>query len=105
MKNTSMLALAAFASAFTLTASAQSGYATQGGTATIWMNPYGLCWHSGFWTEQDAVSPCDKPAQIAPVAAPATAIHSSRRIRPRQATRTLLNNWFALTTKVCSGSP
>lgn len=73
MKNTSMLALAAFGAAFTLTASAQSGYATQGGSTTIWMNPYGLCWHSGFWTEQDAVSPCDKAAQITPVAAPAPA--------------------------------
>src|SRR6266850_2546628 len=73
MKNTSMLALAAFSAAFTLTASAQSGYATQGASTTIWMNPYGLCWHSGFWTEQDAVSPCDKAALVTPVAAPAPA--------------------------------
>lgn len=73
MKNTSTLALATLCAAFTLNASAQSGYATQGGTSTMWMNPYGLCWHSGFWTQQDAVSPCDKPAQTAPVAAPAPA--------------------------------
>ena len=72
MKNTSIVALAALGAAVTLNASAQSGYATQGGTGQVWMNPYGLCWHSGFWTEQDAISPCDKP-QATPVAAPAPA--------------------------------
>src|SRR5207237_6369716 len=52
----------------TLSASAfaQSGYATQSGTEQIWMNPYGLCWRSGFWTQDQAVSPCDAVPQAAP---------------------------------------
>ena len=68
LKNISLVALCAFSAA----ASAQSGYASQGDTGQVWMNSYGLCWHSGFWTEQDAISPCDKP-EVTPVAAPAPA--------------------------------
>src|SRR2546427_13275298 len=45
---------------------AQSGYATQSGSEQIWMNPFGLCWRSGFWTQDQAVSPCDAVPQAAP---------------------------------------
>ena len=52
----------------TLSASAfaQSGYATQSGSEQIWMNPFGLCWRSGFWTPDQAAAPCDVPPQAAP---------------------------------------
>jgi OOP family OmpA-OmpF porin len=59
----------------TLSASAfaQSGYATQAGSEQIWMNPFGLCWRSGFWTADQAVSPCDATPRAAAVAAPQAA--------------------------------
>ena len=65
--------LALALSALSASAFAQSGYATQSGTDTIWMNPLGLCWHAGFWTQDQAVAPCDAVPQAAPVAAPQAA--------------------------------
>src|SRR5690349_6324539 len=59
---TKFIALAAIAfcsSAF----AQQSGYVTQPAGGHV-MNPYGLCWHSGFWTDDQAVSPCDKAANV-----------------------------------------
>jgi len=68
------IALAAFgASAY----AQQSGYVTQPSGGHV-MNPFGLCWHSGQWTSNDAVTPCDatpraEPApqilQVQPIAA------------------------------------
>jgi OOP family OmpA-OmpF porin len=70
MKRTVLaLALATLSAA----AFAQSGYATQSGTEQIWMNPFGLCWRSGFWTPEQAAAPCDATPQAAPVAAPQAA--------------------------------
>ena len=62
------LALAAAAIATSAFAQ-QPGYVTQPAGGHV-MNPYGLCWHSGFYTDAEAVSPCDKAADPAPVAAP-----------------------------------
>src|SRR5258708_8897207 len=74
--NTKVLAIALAA----LGASAyaqQSGYVTQPAGGHV-MNPFGLCWHSGQWTTNDAVTPCDatpraEPApqilQVQPIAA------------------------------------
>ena len=46
----------------------------QDGSGVIARDPYGLCWHTGYWTKADAVEGCDaevaKPAPT-PVAAPA----------------------------------
>ena len=71
----------------TLSASAfaQSGYATQSGTEEIWMNPFGLCWRSGFWTQDQAVSPCDAVPQAAPapqVVAPVQPLVAEPKLEP-----------------------
>ena len=71
MKRTAVaLALAALGS----TAFAQqAGYVTEQAGSHV-MNPFGLCWHSGFYSEANAVSPCDRSVQAqapAPAAAPA----------------------------------
>lgn len=47
----------------------QSGYVTQPSGGHV-MNPYGLCWHSGFYTDAQAVSPCDKATSAEPAPAP-----------------------------------
>jgi OmpA-OmpF porin, OOP family len=64
---TKKIVIAAFA-AFSTSAVAQ--YATQSGTGEVWKNPYGLCWHSAFWTPDQAIEGCDAVARPAPVAAP-----------------------------------
>src|SRR3989442_4194980 len=73
----------------TLSASAfaQSGYATQSGTEEIWMNPFGLCWRSGFWTQDQAVSPCDAvPQAAAPqVVAPVQPLGAEPKLEPAPA--------------------
>src|SRR5256885_9939428 len=71
----------------TLSASAfaQSGYATQAGTEQIWMNPYGLCWRSGFWTQDQAVSPCDAVPQAAAPVAPVQPVIAEPKLEPAPA--------------------
>jgi len=64
---TKKIVIAALA-AFSTSAVAQ--YATQSGTGEVWKNPYGLCWHSAFWTPDQAIEGCDAVASPAPVAAP-----------------------------------
>lgn len=61
------LALAALASP---ALAQQTGYVTEQAGSHV-MSPFGLCWHSGFWTDTNAVSPCDRTAQAeAPAPAP-----------------------------------
>src|SRR3954464_8656222 len=60
LKNIAVAALAAFS------ASATAQYATQSGTGEVWKNPYGLCWHSAFWTPDQAIDGCDAVARPAP---------------------------------------
>lgn len=85
MKKTALLIATAV---MTLSASAQenimaskpySAY-VQDSQGIIVRDPYGLCWHTGFWTSADAVPGCDgvpfKPVSVparvvVPVAAPA----------------------------------
>src|SRR5258706_10855215 len=50
--------------AFSTSAAAQ--YATQSGSEEVWRNPYGLCWHSAFWTPDQAIEGCDTVAGPAP---------------------------------------
>ena len=46
----------------------------QDARGTIARDPYGLCWHTGYWTPADSVPGCDgELAQAAPVPAPAPA--------------------------------
>ena len=46
----------------------------QDARGTIVRDPYGLCWHTGYWTPADSVPGCDgELAQAAPVPAPAPA--------------------------------
>lgn len=85
-----VLALAAVGAAATLSASAfaQSGYATQSGTEQVWMNPFGLCWRSGFWTPEQAAAPCDVPLQAAPApqaAAPVQPLIAEPKLEPAPA--------------------
>jgi len=51
-----------------------SAYA-QDSRGVIVTNPFGLCWHTGYWTPADSVPGCDGPLvkAEAPVAAPAPA--------------------------------
>jgi OOP family OmpA-OmpF porin len=63
-KKAALAALAAFS------ASATAQYATQAGTGQVWRNPYGLCWHSAYWTADQAIEGCDAVARPAPVAEP-----------------------------------
>ena len=58
-------------------ASAESPYAVRT-DGQIWLNGFGECWHSGTWSTEQAVSPCDgvrppviTPRAAEPVAAPA----------------------------------
>jgi OmpA-OmpF porin, OOP family len=59
-------ALAASAS----TAFAQAGY-VQSPDGKVVMDPFGLCWRTGYWTPANAYQDCD--ADLAPKAAPAAA--------------------------------
>lgn len=60
IKKAVMVALVAFS------ASATAQYATQSGTGEVWKNPYGLCWHSAYWTPDQAIEGCDAVAKPAP---------------------------------------
>src|SRR5438552_18542437 len=60
IKNIALAALAAFST------SAAAQYATQSGSGEVWKNPYGLCWHSAFWTPDQAIEGCDAVARPAP---------------------------------------
>ncbi|HEY5293807.1 MAG TPA: OmpA family protein [Burkholderiales bacterium] len=69
---TSILALSAMACAPAM-AQGTEGYWQSSGAMV--KNPYGLCWHAGYWTPAMAVMECDpdlvpKPAAPAPVAPP-----------------------------------
>src|SRR5262247_374462 len=68
--------LAAALAALGTTALAESGYVTQtygGGPATT---PFGLCVHSGTWTPDQAVTPCDAVPRAAVAPAPAPVVES-----------------------------
>jgi OOP family OmpA-OmpF porin len=65
--------LAASLAALGSVAIAQPGYVTHPETGVV-MNPYGLCWRSGTWTQEQAVSRCDAvPQAAAPIAPPVAA--------------------------------
>ena len=68
MKQT--LLAAALAALGTTSALAENGYVTQpyGGPVTT---PYGICVHNGFWTPDQAVSPCDAVPRAAAAPPPA----------------------------------
>jgi OOP family OmpA-OmpF porin len=86
MKKIARLALAASAAFITLSAYAYddipapkpySAY-VQDSSGLIVRDPFGLCWHTNYWTPADAVEGCDKPiskpAEVAPApVAPAPA--------------------------------
>ncbi len=70
---TSVLALSAMLSVPAMAQNTQ-GY-WQSSSGAIVKNPYGLCWHAGYWTPAMAIMECDpdlvpKPAAPAPVAPP-----------------------------------
>src|SRR5258706_2557835 len=60
IKKAAVTALVAFST------SAAAQYATQSGSGEVWRNPYGLCWHSAFWTPDQAIEGCDTVAGPAP---------------------------------------
>lgn len=69
---TSILALSAMLSA---PAMAQSNEGYWQSSGAIVKNPYGLCWHAGYWTPAMAIMECDpdlvpKPAAPAPAVVP-----------------------------------
>jgi OOP family OmpA-OmpF porin len=76
MKKLALLTLAASAAIVSVSASAYddikapkpySAY-VQDSSGTIVRDPFGLCWHTGYWTPADAVEGCDKEiAKPAPV--------------------------------------
>lgn len=73
MKKTLLaVALAALGTA----AFAESGYVTQSSGAGPVTNPFGLCWHSGSWTPDQAVAPCDAVPRAAAAPAPAPIVQS-----------------------------
>jgi OmpA-OmpF porin, OOP family len=68
----STLALSAMLSAPAMAQNAEGYWQSSG---AIVKNPYGLCWHAGYWTPAMAIMECDpdlvpKPAAPAPVAPP-----------------------------------
>jgi len=71
MKKT--LLAAALAALGTTAVLAEPGYVTQSSGAGPVTNRFGLCVHSGFWTPDQAVAPCDAVprAAVAPPPAPA----------------------------------
>src|SRR5436309_3399175 len=77
IKNIALAALAAFST------SALAQYATQSGTGEVWKNPYGLCWHSAFWTPDQAIEGCDAVARPAPVVAPRAATPVQQVVEPK----------------------
>src|SRR5436190_20275733 len=66
LKNIAVAGLVVFST------SAAAQYATQSGTGEVWRNSYGLCWHSAFWTSDQAIEGCDavRPAPAPRAAAP-----------------------------------
>src|SRR3954471_497485 len=76
-KNIAVAALVAFST------SAAAQYATQAGTGEVWKNPYGLCWHSAFWTPDQAIEGCDAVARPAP--APRAAVPVQQVAEPAPA--------------------
>ena len=66
LKNIAVVGIVAFST------SAAAQYATQSGTGEVWKNPYGLCWHSAFWTPDQAIEGCDAVARPAPAPRAAT---------------------------------
>jgi OOP family OmpA-OmpF porin len=69
---TSILALSAMLSAPAMAQNTEGYWQSSG---AIVKNPYGLCWHAGYWTPAMAIMECDpdlvpKPAAPAPVAPP-----------------------------------
>ena len=60
LKNIAVAGLVVFST------SAAAQYATQSGTGEVWRNSYGLCWHSAFWTSDQAIEGCDAVARPAP---------------------------------------
>ena len=75
MKNLLLAALAAMATPAFAQMVANDGYARDASTVVV-KNPFGLCWHSGQWSETKAIADCDpdyapKPARVEAPARPA----------------------------------
>ena len=81
MKRT--LLAAALAALGTTAALAEGGYVTQSSGAGPVTTPFGLCVHSGAWTPDQAIAPCDAVprAAAAPVPAPAPVAQSPEPAR------------------------
>src|SRR3954471_20567575 len=75
LKNMAVAGLVAFS------ASAAAQYATQSGSGEVWKNPYGLCWHSAFWTPDQAIEGCDAVAR--PVVEPRAAAPVQQVAEPK----------------------
>ncbi|MFC5472730.1 outer membrane protein OmpA [Paraherbaspirillum soli] len=76
-----VVALSASAQEITdIQASSPNSAYVQDARGTIARDPYGLCWHTGYWTPADSVPGCDgeiaqaAPAPVAPTPAPAPAV-------------------------------
>ena len=78
MKKLALLTLAASAAIFSVSAFAyddikapkpNSAY-VQDASGNIVRDPFGLCWHTNYWTPADAVEGCDKPIKKEEPAAP-----------------------------------
>jgi OmpA-OmpF porin, OOP family len=79
--------LAAALAALGTSAFAADGYVTQSSGAGPATTPFGLCVHSGTWTADKAVAPCDAVprAAAAPIAAPAPAPVAESQPEPARA--------------------
>src|SRR5213075_3383047 len=75
LKNIALAGLVVFST------SAAAQYATQSGTGEVWKNSYGLCWHSAFWTSDQAIEGCDAVARPAP--APRAAAPVQQVVEPK----------------------
>ena len=82
MKKT--LIAAALAALGTAAALAEPGYVTQSSGAGPVTTPFGLCVHSGTWTPDQAITPCDAVprAAVAPPAAPIAQSEPARAPEP-----------------------
>ncbi|MBC3862891.1 OmpA family protein [Undibacterium jejuense] len=65
----------AFAQQQDIKASTPNSAYVQDGRGVVAMDPFGLCWRTGYWTPADAVPGCDAPLvkEAAPAPAPAPA--------------------------------
>ncbi|GAA0790641.1 OmpA family protein [Marinobacterium sediminicola] len=74
MKKIAIAAGLAIALGASAAQAAVPGYATNS-SDTIWRTSFGECWHTGFWTQEQAVEGCDnvmaKAEEPAPAPAPA----------------------------------